>query len=256
MADEHDEVKRPGLLSFYDAEAHLDAIRELQQRLRVWRKESADEVAGANENSHVDASYRATFADTACLHALVGALAPFFEGMFRHEFAYIRYLFKNTRPPSENHPRRAAVADDAEFWSPSRYVSRKEDEDDKTKDNIYDGMVQLLTALGIKDRFKEPFPQVVQALFAYRNYALHSGYEGSVERRNQFKKRITDNGWDEWFEWTTVDNEPWLVTMSDKFVEECIATAIKAKNEFLKYRGELDPPSDIPDWMRSYMVEF
>jgi hypothetical protein len=69
------------------------------------------------------------------------------------------------------------------------------------------------------------FSEVTAALFAYRNHALHGGYEWLEEYRLRFAKRVETDGWAEWFVFSTIDNKPWMASMAEAFIEECFRLA-------------------------------
>ena len=250
-----DEILKSGRVSpDYDPDQHLEAIKSLVARLRVWQRECGERVKTSIDDCYVDACVDATYADAACSHAIVGALAPFFEGMFHHEFAFLRFLFDGKRPAVKLY-RRHDIADDDIFWNPARYVEK--DLGVSEKDNICVGTIQLTKSLGMD--FPRQFFTVIEALFAYRNSALHGGYEWLKERRAKFKRLVESQKWTDWFAWAEAGGNPWIAYLTDAFVDECFAMAPAALDVFEQHRldqlDKLPRPSNVPEWLLKYVAD-
>jgi hypothetical protein len=79
----------------------------------------------------------------------------------------------------------------------------------------------------------------VQALFAYRDAALHNGYEWPEEARQEFAEMITNKSWNPWFNIWLSDETPLFIAMRDAFVHnalqqmQAIASALRKAEEKL-----------------------
>jgi hypothetical protein len=261
--------KLPPLEEFspnYEPEAELEAIREFLHVVFSWKNELAAETAepittdnvDRDVEDHVNRLHNLVYQDAACSHAAVGALAPFFEGMFIHEFSYLRKLH-NGEPLSEHHRWKLSAN---HFWNP-HCVSDKGTI--AKKHDIVRGAMQLVKALcidgtfqerdltvwesarytGIERQFPSEMDNTLRALFTYRNRALHNGYEWPRTAREEFFKLCEDKGWADWFAWSTSGGAPWIASMKDLFILQCLDVAATASKTFelirfdwlMKYRG-------------------
>jgi hypothetical protein len=65
----------------------------------------------------------------------------------------------------------------------------------------------------------------VNALFAFRNRALHNGYEWPMDTRHKFRNQIASSKWEAWFPLSTWGDDPWLASVTDSFVQTCLDVA-------------------------------
>jgi hypothetical protein len=59
---------------------------------------------------------------------------------------------------------------------------------------------------------------MLEALFEYRNYMFHNGFEWPQARCAQFAARIDKSGWQDWFSTFTRGGEPWIFYMTEAFI--------------------------------------
>ncbi len=215
----------------FDGKAAYDALRKVLDCVFTCRNEEKAniddldlqdlgdvpaEVKDMIVDQHVDQCHSFEYQHVACCHAAVGSLAPCFEGLFLHEFATLRSDFGDSTSVNE-HPRWELSSDD--FWNPKVVCEKgvKRDRDDITR-----GVKQLITSLELADYFPDATHNKLDALFRYRNYALHQGYEWPPESRQKFSTLIHQKNWAEWFEWSTCGDERWMCYSTDAFVAVCL----------------------------------
>lgn len=227
-----DLLSRGELFPDYAPEAQLAAIHGLIEQVYSWRNELSAEIKEPTIGGpyagdiYVELCTSYTYRDAACSHAAVGALAPFFEGMFQHEFAYLR-LLHGARPPVNQHIRWRMKPSD--FWTSCMAV---DNEDRPRKLGIAKGSPQLLEALGLDDRFPIGHPRILAALFAFRNESLHNGYEWPKQKRMRFQTTMQQKGWNDWFTWSKSGDELWGCTLRDSFVKVILKLAERAIRAF------------------------
>ena len=226
----------------YNPEACLDALRDLIGLTLEWRDKSAAQTTppeiqsraeDLNCDPDADSLCAITYRDAACAHSAIGALAPFYEGVFQHEFAALRVALEwRKRELPKTHHRWQLEPDD--FWSLS-VVSEKGTKGDNP--DVARTAGQLFAALAIGDKFPPDFAKVVKALFAYRNRALHNGYEWPTAARDKFAELASKSGWSDWFAWSTIGGELWISSVADDFIAKCLDTGEKMVKGFHEVRA-------------------
>src|SRR4051794_9614816 len=107
-----DDLNKDGkLFPEYDPSEHLTAICDLRNSFKAIMMEHHAAVEAAKHGSgfFVDEMHAAVYAEAAHSQAMVGALAPFVEGMLHHEIGFIRYLYGGYRPDPKHHRRRSSM---------------------------------------------------------------------------------------------------------------------------------------------------
>ena len=171
--------------------------------------------------------WRACYREAACSHAAVGALAPFIEGLLVRFFICLRKRDESAQDRAVHH--RGKLASDA-FWDP-----HKASEKGKLcpKDDLMRGTRQLVEALALSESLPHATLSTIDAMLVYRNRALHCGYEWPIEDRRKFVDTVHEKGWGEWFTWESIDGDPWIISMQDRFIREnCLAAARKLLAEY------------------------
>jgi hypothetical protein len=173
------------------------------------------------ESQHVDNCHRLTSKDVACSVVAVGAIAPLTETLESRAARRWRSLRKETERGKDEARRKQAGLENS-------FVPR------------FRGL------LGSLD-FEAEVPadslwSRIDALFEYRNSALHMGYEWPEGVAKKFAKTIEKNGWDEWFGVTTRDGTPWLISMRDPFIRAVLADVKQLANTLREIDRELSPP--------------
>lgn len=227
----------------YDADSCHQAVKELIELAMTWLNKSAAESTPPEIQSRaeefggdpeVDRLHALTYRDAACTHSAIGALAPFYEGAFQHEFAALRVIFENRKRKKPNTYHRWKLAPD-DFWS---IAIVSEEGQRREKPDVVRTVQQLIKALGIETHFPPEHYKVVRALFSYRNYALHNGYEWPSSARDEFNTLVLREGWDDWFTWSTWGEQLWLSSVSDEFISKCVDNSAKVVEAFRAIREE------------------
>ena len=209
----------------FDGQTAATTLRQLLDCVFTWRNGLAAKLAEpvmdnvppeyAND-LHADRCHSFAYQDVACCNAAVGSIAPCFEGLLLHEFGTLRSLFADSKPINGYH--RWKLPHD-EFWVPS-IVSEKGTKHDKP--DIMRGFKQLIKALDLSAHFPDGKLKTLNALFRFRNYALHQGYEWPPESRTRFSKAVAEEEWEDWFSVAKWGDELWLVYTTNTFVSECL----------------------------------
>ena len=228
------EWARQEVLQGIDLEAQLLAIKSLLSRNRQAEnylkreiddlykqsQQAAQEAQGRYErygdDRWVDRTYEALFEDAANSMAAVGMLAPFLEALFVTVFQ--RFKEEGTYEPPSEDPRRQAVERD--FWDP-HFVYKQ----DKRQKNLAKGIPQLANSIGLEQFLPKDYREILAALFLYRNKMFHCGLEWPEQERKNFRDAIQKNRWpEEWFSEATVNERPWLFSMSAEFIQHGLQT--------------------------------
>src|SRR3989338_8692171 len=94
----------------YDPQRSLLVIHGLVHTLCSWRNQLSADIheplsvvrTDRDVEEHIYNIYEFTFRQVACSQASVGALAPFFEGLFSREFACLRSFYNRHKPGKKN----------------------------------------------------------------------------------------------------------------------------------------------------------
>lgn len=179
---------------------------------------NSDEPYAVDE--YEDLFYKAAYGEAALSHAAVGALAPMIEAVLAQEFAFLGTIYESHKDKIDINSASSRWTNYEQsirkFWSVRKFYNNG-----RWVDNIAEGLTQLSDALQLAPFFGDVCFDKVKALFVYRNFALHNGYETDVRTRQKFRDRITSSGWQDYFCWGTTGGEPWLFSMKDDFMNEC-----------------------------------
>jgi hypothetical protein len=160
-----------------------------------------------------------------CL-ASVGMLAPFVESLFFQGFNGIRKIFFNMNKPINSNARWAFS--EKKTWD-CHYVWSNS----KRRKDLVKGIMQLAEAIELDQYLPENLELMLTVLFSYRNKILHHGFEWPLEERQKYSKRIEDEKWPtNWFNFATSGDEPWIIYLSDEFVEHCLEIIDSTINGF------------------------
>ena len=169
------------------------------------------------------------FLDVAVSHSIIAVIAPFLEGLFRHEIAA---LHDNGFKGKPGHPR--TKEKEQLFWQ----IKFMPDGDGIKKDSkTARGIYQILEALDLLKFFPNDTKEMLEIIFSYRNYTLHNGFEAKIKERNEFKRKIEEKGWGKYFSWTTSDSKPWIVSMKKDFMLKCFDFCIEVSKGFDRQKG-------------------
>ncbi|MFH0981414.1 MAG: hypothetical protein V2A79_07740 [Planctomycetota bacterium] len=116
------------------------------------------------------------------------------------------------------------------MWNPRFFI----DSQRKSHKDFVRGYQQMLDALGFAGELGTASAEVIEALFAYRNKCLHFGYEWPPEEARKFAETIQKKQdqwrtwskerktWFPWFQVGTINDDPWLSSVTDSFVERVL----------------------------------
>jgi hypothetical protein len=227
-----------------------EQMKELDEEARKstgWRNERATDEWG-------EYFYLSVYQDAAHSMAALGMIAPLFESLFFQAFQGIREKYFGVEHIPAGEPRAAMINDDTlaeadaltkadAFWDCYYYFDRKEAE---IKDNLVAGIRQLSKAVGLKAKLPKDLHRTLEALFEYRNYMFHNGFEWPEARCAQFAARIEKCGWQDWFTTFTRGDKPWIFYMTEAFIAHCLDMVHKVREALGAYcRGRI-PITTIP----------
>lgn len=164
----------------------VQVIKESEDVIERARAHGSEAVDHAIGSLEDECQHHA-FLDAAVTHACIGGLAPFFEGLFRT-------LLKGTR-------------------------------DQRKGEGFIEWVYSVLEDAKEAAPFA-PHRNALDALFCFRNKALHNGYEFPVEDRARFMKAVESKKWTNWFPCTTSGRpeamEVWIIYPSREFLRLCV----------------------------------
>lgn len=228
----------------FDGQSASRALRELLEIVFTWRNEQSLFVNEIDLSTippqyqgdvYADQCHSHIYQCVACSNAATGSLAPCFEGLFLHEFALLHEKYGGCFKANSHERWRLT---ENEFWAPS-VVSENGTKRDMP--DLVRGIQQLLTALGIDDHFPADMMRTLKALFAFRNRALHQGYEWPVESRESFERRVKDEGWGNFFTIARFGDQPWMIYATDTLVSEALTLFDRTQSAFHGIRKSLKP---------------
>ena len=221
-----------GLELDFDIDAQLIAVRGLLHRNRLAANELSAEIKQIEEHTRrlsgihsdwavddwVDHLHHSAYQDAAHSMAAVGMLAPLIETIFFQCFRGIGNRFYSASHPAQNHERWTAAH--SIQWDCHMFITGN-----RSEKNLVRGILQLSDAIGLTGKLPADLRATLSALFSYRNSMFHLGLEWPNEDRERFAKRITGEGWpSDWFSMATSNGKPWILYMSDEFIEHCLST--------------------------------
>jgi hypothetical protein len=211
-----------------DWQAQLLAVRQMISRNRqageAFSKaimDDAAELAAYNgphhhhyEEQHTDMKFEASYRDAAESMAAIGMIAPMVESTLGQALAALGRMYDKKDMHPGNHKRWKRAEDHEARWNCQYYFDSK-----KTAHNdIFRGVPQLSAACGLDKFLSRDFMTWFAAMFRYRNFMFHGGFEWSLERRNHFAAEIEKNGWEKFFTCSTVNDRPWIYYLQDEAI--------------------------------------
>ncbi|MFI4910959.1 MAG: hypothetical protein ACIAQZ_04760 [Sedimentisphaeraceae bacterium JB056] len=219
---------------YMDIKEQFEEIKDVINLLHDKRKELYGKIesikvckSSCEEANLNGIQYKSAYKDIACSMAAVGLLAPFFESLFSRSFEYMRDQDANSQ--TSKHNRWICAKENS--WDCHYYFGKS----NHPQKNITKGIIQLVEATNLKDRFPNNLESILSALFAYRNKMFDGGYEWELKDREKFWKRVEEK-WNvdkrKWFENATQGDCIWMIYMSDEFINECLECIKKCITEF------------------------
>ncbi|MBY3097541.1 hypothetical protein [Rhizobium laguerreae] len=165
-------------------------------------------------NQHVDMIHESVYHDAAESMAAIGMIAPLVESTLGQSLAALGDMYgrKNINPG--DHKRWKRAENHEARWNCQFYF----DSEKKAKNNIILGLPQLAGACGLDKFLSQDFLNWFEAMFMYRNFMFHGGFEWTIERRESFEKQIEKKGWDRVFTCSTTNHRPWIYYIKDEAI--------------------------------------
>lgn len=226
-----------------DLEAQLIAIKAALKRNNVAEREASENIRAMSDQvklldprdssnaDHLndivsDMLHESVYNDAAHSMSAVGMLAPFVEALFVSIFAGLQ-----VRAQQETSPDPRAKATEKQYWNPQIVFGKT-----GPRDDIVAGIKQLATSTGLQPLLPNEYEKALSALFGYRNNMFHNGFEWPFEARQKFIARISSEKWsNNWFSQATTNDEPWIIYMSDVFIDHCLLMIDKVLEGVGKY---------------------
>lgn len=190
-----------------DAQARQDAIKEKQAGLKEnWSWQGEDDL--------IEHYHWSVYHDAVQSMIAVAALTTFTEALFRRAFGGIKALYEHSPLRDSAHVRWQKLDPD-KHWDCTRASTGR---------GLVTGTIELAEAIGLLRELPSGVPQMLAALFQYRNHVFHNGYEWPPEARDRFERLMAENGWPrEWFTRATSGDKLWVLYLSDAFVAHVMA---------------------------------
>src|SRR5271166_2043483 len=196
------------LLDSYDMVCEIldDIFTSLNELIASLKEPTTTRFPGDVTGEYADAAYigelyRLSYKGVACSVAAVGAIAPLVET-----------LKAGAEKKWGGCPRQG-----------SSNRSESNTKKDRTKNGFVPGFKRLLGSSAIgHGMLPDSLWNRLDALFDYRNAALHRGYEWPQDAAVQFKAMIEKNGWDDWFRVGSKGETPWIISMTDSFIKDVL----------------------------------
>ncbi|SUB02248.1 Uncharacterised protein [Pannonibacter phragmitetus] len=222
------------LIDNVEWESQLRAISLLLQRNRAARKEASEEIKqneselrsynGPHHDHYVDQHvfllHETVYQDAAESMAAIGMIAPMVESILCQSLAALGRMHreKNKELPAQKRWMRANKIECKweDLWNCQKYFNRE----NEIVSNFIDGFPQLADACGLEKYLPADFMVWFRAMFTYRNFMFHGGFEWSIGNRRKFTREIKEKGWQSFFTCATSDDEPWIYYLKTETIEE------------------------------------
>ncbi|MGO6939471.1 hypothetical protein [Rhizobium johnstonii] len=216
------------LLNNIDWDSQLHAVRLMISRNRQAGKDftqaiEVDEAEvkayhGLNHDhwvdQNVDMKHESVYRDAAESMAAIGIIAPLVESSLGQALAALGDMYDRMGISPGNHKRWKRSVGDKTRWNCQFHFNSKKE----ASNNIILGLPQLAEACGLDKFLSKDFMSWFEALFVYRNYMFHGGFEWTIERRELFEANVEKNGWDQWFTCSTSNYRPWIYYIRDEAI--------------------------------------
>lgn len=212
-------------------DATIADIEDLKTAIRSARGTHAQHL----EDQWLDRLHGSVFQDAA--HSMTAAvmIVPFVESLFVSIFNRLRTHDAVYNAASSY----SAFASAENFWDPHYAESGGR----LKKGSLVDGIVRLSDATSLATYLPQDLKAVLTALFSYRNKVFHHGFEWPTCEREKFCSRIAEEGWTDWFSYSSSDNRPWIIYMRTTFIEYCLTAIdriLQGVGEFLEHQSDAE----------------
>jgi hypothetical protein len=207
-----------------ETERQIKEVDDYARRTSGWRNQRA-------VDEWVDLLHGSTYQGAAHSMAALGMLAPFYESMFFQAFQGIRQEYFGMDVVPIGHTRSGITKAD-EFWDCHLFYNAKIG---KKERKLVSGIEQLADAAGLKAHLPPALHNMLEALFSYRNKMFHGGFEWPLKECANFTKRIEDEGWQDWFSLASHGDDPFIVYLTETFINHCLSLVHELLNAFGAY---------------------
>ncbi|UFW64428.1 hypothetical protein RlegWSM1455_23560 [Rhizobium laguerreae] len=191
-------------------EAFSKAIEDEAAELKAYNGPHHDHYV----EHHVDMMHESVYRDAAESMAAIGMIAPLVESTLGQSLAALGDMYDRKSIHPGNHKRWKRAENHEDRWNCQFYFNGKKE----AKNNIILGLPQLAGACGLDKFLSQDFMVWFEAMFTYRNFMFHGGFEWTIERRDFFEKEIEKKGWDQFFTCSTTDRRPWIYYIKDEAI--------------------------------------
>jgi hypothetical protein len=163
---------------------------------------------------HVDMLHESVYRDAAESMAAIGMIAPMVESTLGQIFFALGDMYERKKLSPRAHKRWIRAGVSRRKWDFQCFFNEKKEE----KDNIVLGMRQISGASGLDKFLSDEFITWFEAMFTYRNYMFHGGFEWGQKRRDAFEKKIDTCGWP-FFSCSTSGGRPWIYYLRNETID-------------------------------------
>jgi hypothetical protein len=162
-------------------------------------------------NHNTDLKHESVYRDAAESMAAIGMVAPLIESTLGQALSALGEMYDRKGMSPGDHTRWKRSVGNASRWNCQFYFNSKK----QASNNIILGLPQLAEACGLDKFLAKDFMAWFEAMFVYRNYMFHGGFEWTIERRGLFKKAIEEKNWGQWFVCSYTNDRPWIYYIRD-----------------------------------------
>ncbi len=166
-------------------------------------------------DQHVDMIHQSVYRDAAESMAAIGMIAPLVESTLGQSLAALGDMYDRKIINPGSHKRWKRAGDHPARWNCQFYFNGK----GEASNNIILGLPQLAAACGLDKYLSEDFLTWFEAMFTYRNFMFHGGFEWAIERRQLFEMEVENKGWTSFFNCSTTNERPWIYYIENKAID-------------------------------------
>lgn len=155
---------------------------------------------------HVDMIHDSVYRDAAESMAAIGMIAPLVESTLGQSLAALGDMYDRKNISPGGHKRWKRAEDHPARWNCQFYFNDKK----QASNNIILGLPQLVAACGLNKFLSKEFATWFEAMFTYRNFMFHGGFEWSLDRREFFETQVKNKAWSRFFSCSTTNGRPWI----------------------------------------------
>lgn len=216
---------------------YSEGIKESEQ----WLRKNSGPHHDHYVDQHVDLLHMGVFYDAATSMAAIGMVAPMLESIFSEVFFSLgdRYGQHPSLRPDHHRWARADAAGSNNHWDCQKHFNNE----NKEKSDIISGIMQLSKACGLSKFISSENQNFIRAMFYYRNYMFHNGFEWPLDKREEFNVLLSDHKLDKYFSNSITDGKPWIFYIDDNTIENIPNTMKEITGSLAKFAMSL--PRDL-----------